>query len=122
MKAFIQTSILVNLGLYALGHLIPAFSEFAATWAWAMLVVGYAVLTLLLFGWIVRAATKSPMQFVTAVNGATAAKMLTSLAIVTYYLVAVGGVHRIPFALGLFGAFAANTFLLVASSQKISHG
>lgn len=122
MKAFIQTSILMNLGLYAVGRVIPAFSEFASTWVWAMLVVGYAVLTLLLFRWIVRAATKSPMQFITAVNGATAAKMLTSLAIVTYYLVAVGGVHRIPFALGLFAAFAANTILLVASSQKISNG
>ena len=52
MKAFIQTSILMNLGLYAVGHVIPAFAEFASTGAWAMLVVGYAVLTLRLAAFI----------------------------------------------------------------------
>ena len=122
MKSFLKTSLVVNFSLFAGGFLIPGFSEFAGTWAWLFLIVGYAFLTLLLFGWIVRAAKKSPMQFVTAVNGATALKMLTSLAVVTIYLVTVGGVHRIPFALGLFVAFAANTFLLVAASQKINHG
>ena len=65
---------------------------------------------------------KNLRKFVTAVNGSTAVKMLTSLAIVTIYLVAVGGEYRIPFALGLFAAFVANTFLLVMASQKINHG
>lgn len=122
MKSLLKTSLLVNAGLYASGRLIPGFSEFAGTWAWLFLIVGYALLTLLLFGWIVSAAKKSPIKFVTAVNGSTAVKMLTSLAIVTIYLVAVGGEYRIPFALGLFAAFAANTFLLVMASQKINHG
>jgi hypothetical protein len=60
------------------------------------------------------------MRFIAAVNGATAIKMLTSLALVTTYLVAVGGEYRIQFAMGLFVAFAANTFFLVAEAQKLS--
>jgi hypothetical protein len=120
MKSFLKMSLLVNIGIYALGRVIPGFAEFAGTLGWACLILGYALLTVLLFGWILRAAKKSPLQFVTAVNGATAVKMLTSLAVVTAYLITVGGVYRIPFSLGLFAAFAANTFLLVAASQKIS--
>ena len=122
MTSFLKTSALVNLGVYSIGRVIPGFSDFASTWIWAALIAGYAGLTLLLFRWTERASKKSPVQFVTAVNGATAVKMLVSLAVVTAYLVAVGGVYRIPFSLGLFVAFAVNTSLLVAASQKLSQG
>lgn len=122
MKSFLKTSFLVNLGVYAIGRLIPGFEDFASTWIWGVLIAGYAGLTLFLFGWTLRASKKSPVQFVTAVNGATALKMLVSLAVVTTYLVTVGGAYRIPFSLGLFVAFSVNTFLLVAASQKINQG
>ena len=72
------------------------------------------------FSMLRGAYKKSSMRFIAAVNGATAIKMLTSLALATTYLVAVGGEYRIQFAMGLFVAFAANNFLLVAEAQKLS--
>jgi hypothetical protein len=70
----------------------------------------YFLLTLLLYAWLKSAYKKSSMRFIAAVNGATAIKMLTSLALVTTYLVAVGGEYRIQFAMGLFVALLPTPF------------
>lgn len=109
-----------NAALYGVGLMIPVFEGFASTWAWAAIVLGYGLLALGLNRWITAAANRSPIQFVTAVNGSTALKMFTSLAGVLLYLVFVGGVFRVHFVMGLFAAFALNTTLLVVESQKLS--
>jgi hypothetical protein len=120
MKGFALKITSVSAALYGLGFVIPVFRDFAATWVWPGTVFFYFLLTLLLYTWLKSAYKKSSMRFIAAVNGATAIKMLTSLALVTTYLVAVGGEYRIQFAMGLFVAFAANTFFLVAEAQKLS--
>ncbi|MDG2209774.1 MAG: hypothetical protein P8K81_07280 [Flavobacteriales bacterium] len=119
MKEYLWISVAGNVGLFALGWAVPGFKDFAADSMWLILVAGYWALTLLLFRWIVQASKKSPIRFITAVNGATGIKMLVSLAIVTVYLVAVGGEHRVAFAFGLFAAFALNTTILVIQAQKM---
>lgn len=118
MKAYGWIGVLGSLLLYGLGFAIPASRPFAQSWEWPALVVGYAALTVLLIGWMQRSAKASPMRFVAAVNGATAAKLLSSVAVVTVYLVA-GGEHRVPFAMGLFAAFAWNTVRFVWVSQTL---
>ncbi len=120
MKTFVVNLTLVNVALYAAGRVLPVFDDFARTWPWFAIVLFYFALTALLVAWLNRASRRSPIQFVTAVNGSTALKMLTSLAAVTIYLVTIGGEHRIHFALGLFTVFAFNTVLLVVEAQKIS--
>ena len=120
MKGFALKITSASAALYGLGFAIPVFRAFAATWVWLGTILFYFVLTLLLYAWLKSAYKKSSMRFITAVNGATAIKMLTSLALVTTYLVAVGGEYRIQFAMGLFVAFAANTFFLYVNSLKSS--
>ena len=110
--------IAIAIVLYCAGWLLPVFQEFAATWTWAVVVVGYGVLTGLLHRWLTRAAKGSANAFVTAVNGSTAAKMLLSMVVVTVYLVAKAP-HRVEFALGLFVVFLANTLALVLSAQRV---
>ena len=120
MSGFALKITSASAALYGIGFAIPVFRDFAATWVWLGTLLFYFLLTLLLYAWLKSAYKKSSMRFIAAVNGATAIKMLTSLALVTTYLVAVGGEYRIQFAMGLFVAFAANTFFLVAEAQKLS--
>ena len=105
-----------SVALYALGLLIPAFRDFGFSWVWPALVVGYVVLTMLLLVWMRRASNASSIRFIAAVNGATALKLLGSVAVVTTYLV-LGGPHRVPFSAGLFVAFAWNTARFVWVTQ-----
>ena len=107
-----------NAVLLGAGMVIPPFSPFASTWVWLAVVCWYFGLTLLLNRWIQSAMRRSSMQFITAVNGSTAVKMFSSLALVTTYLVLVGGTYRVHFVLGLFVVFAVNTVLLVVESQN----
>ena len=119
MKAYGWIGWLGSLILYAGAWALPASREFASSWEWLALVIGYALMTVLLIGWMRKSAQASPMRFVAAVNGATAVKLLSSVALVTLYLVA-GGAHRVPFAMGLFAAFAWNTARFVWVSQTFS--
>lgn len=107
-----------NAALLGAGLVILPFASFAYTWVWAAVVCWYFGLTLLLNRWIHSAMRRSSMQFIIAVNGSTAIKMFSSLALVTAYLVLVGGTHRVHFVLGLFVVFAVNTVLLVVESQN----
>lgn len=109
---------LANAVLLGLGMIIPQFTPFATTWVWVAVVCWYFGLTLLLNRWIQSAMRRSSMQFITAVNGSTAIKMFSSLALVMAYLVLVGGSYRVHFVLGLFVVFAVNTVLLVVESQN----
>ena len=83
-----------NATLLGAGMVIPPFAPFASTWVWVAVVCWYFGLTLLLNRWIQSAMRRSSMQFITAVNGSTAVKMFSSLALVTAYLVLVGGTYR----------------------------
>lgn len=113
MKLTVANAVLLGAGM-----VIPPFAPFASTWAWLAVVCWYFGLTLLLNRWIQSAMRRSSMQFITAVNGSTAVKMFSSLALVTAYLVLVGGMYRVHFVLGLFVVFAVNTVLLVVESQN----
>ena len=113
MKLTVANAVLLGAGM-----VIPPFAPFASTWVWLAVVCWYFGLTLLLNRWIQSAMRRSSMQFITAVNGSTAVKMFSSLALVTAYLVLVGGTYRVHFVLGLFVVFAVNTVLLVVESQN----
>ncbi|MGB0461534.1 MAG: hypothetical protein ACPGOX_00750 [Flavobacteriales bacterium] len=113
MKLTVANAVLLGAGM-----IIPPFAPFASTWVWLAVVCWYFGLTLLLNRWIQSAMRRSSMQFITAVNGSTAVKMFSSLALVTAYLVLVGGTYRVHFVLGLFVVFAVNTALLVVESQN----
>ena len=115
---FSMKLIAANAVLLGAGMVIPPFAPFASTWVWLAVVCWYFGLTLLLNRWIQSAMRRSSMQFITAVNGSTAVKMFSSLALVTTYLVLVGGTYRVHFVLGLFVVFAVNTVLLVVESQN----
>ena len=118
MKSYGWIGALGTLVLYGLAFAIPSARNFANSWEWPALLVGYAWMTVLLLNWMNRAHNASALRFVTAVNGATAVKLLSSVAVVTVYLVA-GGAHRVPFALGLFAAFAWNSARFVWVSQNL---
>ena len=113
MKLTVANAVLLGAGM-----VIPPFAPFASTWVWLAVVCWYFGLTLLLNRWIQSAMCRSSMQFITAVNGSTAVKMFSSFALVTAYLVLVGGEYRVHFVLGLFVVFAVNTVLLVVESQN----
>ena len=116
---FTTKLILANALFIGASLMVPGFQPFAKTPVWPAVILGYFGLTWLLNRWIQKAATGSPVRFIAAVNGATAIKLFTSLAVVTAYLVLVGGEFRVQFALGMFAAFALNTTLLVVESQKL---
>lgn len=120
MRGFQMKLLASNLCLFGLGFIFPGFEGFAQTMWWPLIIAAYFGLTLLLVNWLKRSSKKSAMQFVTAVNGATAIKMFFSLALVLIYLVALGGEHRIPFTLGLFLVFVVNTVWMVIESQNLS--
>ncbi|MAI23081.1 MAG: hypothetical protein CL828_03400 [Crocinitomicaceae bacterium] len=109
---------LANAMLLIAGLVTPPFAPFAYSWLWLAVVCWYFGLTFLLNRWIQTAMRRSSMQFITAVNGSTAIKMFSSLALVTAYLVFIGGTYRVHFVLGLFAVFAVNTILLVVESQN----
>ena len=65
--------------------------------------------------WIRKAAQKSSMQFVAAVNGTTALKLFTTLGWLTAYLVTQQeGRHE--FVFGAFGVFVLDTVVLVVAA------
>lgn len=115
---FTPKLLVANAALYTVGLFVPVFSVFAQTWVWMAVLLFYIGLTWLLNRWIQSAIRRSPIQFITAVNGSTAIKMFASLGLVTAYLIMVGGEYRVHFVLGLFAAFALNTVLLVIESQS----
>ena len=117
MKPFTTRLVIAQAGLYILMWLIPPARLFAESWEWAATVGGFTIMGWFFFRWIVRASSKSPLAFITAVNGVTVVKLMTSLGVVTAYL-ALGGSHKIPFAMGLFAAFVISTTCIVIYVHK----
>ena len=118
MRRFTIKLALANAMILGVGLVIPPFAPLASSWVWLAVVCWYFGLTLLLNRWIQSAMHRSSMQFITAVNGSTAIKMFSSLAMVLAYLVLFDGSFRFHFVLGLFVVFAVNTVLLVIESQN----
>ena len=104
-----------------LGASLMVPEPFASTWVWLAVVCWYFGLTLLLNRWIQSAMCRSSMQFITAVNGSTAVKMFSSLALVTAYLVfwwAENSVFSLPWECLLPLLSTRPCWLL---SRKITH-
>ena len=112
----VRTFSLVSLALSAtLGGgalVVDAMNVVTQSHWWPAGVAVVTASTLLARWWVARAAQGSPMGFVAAVNGSTAIKMLSLLALTAAYLI-THEEGRVPFALGIFGVFAAQLVLFV---------
>lgn len=113
---------LQTLGLAALtcvaGVFIPQFDPTESDVVWCIIVAAYALLTLLLRRWLVKANAGTPIKFVGVVYGATLAKMFLTMGIITVYLV-MDLPNPKHFAFGVFGVFVAFTTLFVVDSQHL---
>ena len=84
-------------------------------WWWYATVGSLALVAGVGLQWIRKAAQKSSMQFVAAVNGTTALKLFTTLGWLTAYLVTQQeGRHE--FVFGAFGVFVLDTVVLVVAA------
>ena len=84
-------------------------------WWWYATIGSLAVVAGVGLQWIRKAAQKSSMQFVAAVNGTTALKLFTTLGWLTAYLVTQQeGRHE--FVFGAFTVFVLDTVILVVGA------
>lgn len=116
-KFILKVAFLSALFLVA-GYTIPAFKPMGVSLAWVLTVLLYGALTIILRTWINKVKNASPIKFTTAVSGTTAAKMFTTLAIITVY-VGLKQPNAWHFAFGVFVVFVGNTALFVADAQKL---
>ena len=87
----------------------------SGVWWWYATVGSLALVAGVGLQWIRKAAQKSSMQFVAAVNGTTALKLFTTLGWLTAYLVTQQeGRHE--FVFGAFGVFVLDTVVLVVAA------
>lgn len=99
----------------ALPEIWPTLEVLSGTWWWYATVGSLAMVAGLGLQWIRKAAQRSSMQFVAAVNGTTAIKLFTTLGWLTAYLVTQQeGRHE--FVFGAFGVFVMDTVVLVVGS------
>ena len=106
---FLAACALLGLAAWAAG--LRFMDEVEPGW-WPMAVTLVGGATILGRLWVARAASQSPMRFVSSVNGASAIKMFSMLILITTYLVMNEG-GRVPFALGTFAVFVAFLVLFV---------
>ena len=81
-------------------------------WWWPATVLSLGGVAALGLNWVRNAGSRSPMQFVAAVNGTTAMKLFTTLGWLTAFLV-FQQEARYQFVFGAFGVFVAYTVVLV---------
>ena len=99
----------------ALPEVWSTLNVLSGMWWWYATVGSLALVAGLGLQWIRRAAQKSSMQFVAAVNGTTALKLFTTLGWLTAYLVTQQeGRHE--FVFGAFGVFVLDTVVLVVGA------
>ena len=99
----------------ALPEIWPTLEVLSGTWWWYATVGSLAMVAGLGLQWIRKAAQRSSMQFVAAVNGTTALKLFTTLGWLTAYLVTQQeGRHE--FVFGAFGVFVLDTVVLVVAA------
>ena len=103
----------------ALPEVWSTLNALSGVWWWYATVGSLALVAGVGLQWIRKAAQKSSMQFVAAVNGTTALKLFTTLGWLTAYLVTQQeGRHE--FVFGAFGVFVLYTVVIVAS--MMAHG
>ena len=111
MKTPLFLAACVCLGLAAWATGLRFMDEVEPGW-WPLAVTLVGAATILGRLWVARAASQSPMRFVSSVNGASAIKMFSMLILITTYLVMNEG-GRVPFALSTFAVFVAFLVLFV---------
>jgi hypothetical protein len=82
-----------------------------------IVVVVYAIITLILYRNIISATAKNPQRFVTAVMASIIVKLFTSAIAVTVYVV-LKQPNRVEFALTLFFIYAVFTALLTSHVSR----
>ena len=99
----------------ALPKVWSTLNVLSGVWWWYATVGSLALAAGVGLQWIRKAAQKSSMQFVAAVNGTTALKLFTTLGWLTAYLVTQQeGRHE--FVFGAFGVFVLDTVVLVVAA------
>ena len=99
----------------ALPKVWSTLNVLSGVWWWYATVGSLALVAGVGSQWIRKAAQKSSMQFVAAVNGTTALKLFTTLGWLTAYLVTQQeGRHE--FVFGAFGVFVLDTVVLVVAA------
>ena len=99
----------------ALPEVWSTLNVLSGVWWWYATVGSLALVAGVGLQWIRKAAQKSSMQFVAAVNGTTALKLFTTLGWLTAYLVTQQeGRHE--FVFGAFGVFVLDTVVLVVAA------
>lgn len=99
----------------ALPEVWSILNVLSGVWWWYATVGSLALVAGVGLQWIRKAAQKSSMQFVAAVNGTTALKLFTTLGWLTAYLVTQQeGRHE--FVFGAFGVFVLDTVVLVVAA------
>ena len=99
----------------ALPEVWSILNVLSGVWWWYATVGSVALVAGVGLQWIRKAAQKSSMQFVAAVNGTTALKLFTTLGWLTAYLVTQQeGRHE--FVFGAFGVFVLDTVVLVVAA------
>lgn len=99
----------------ALPEVWSTLNVLSGVWWWYATVGSLALVAGVGLQWIRKAAQKSSMQFVAAVNGTTALKLFTTLGWLTAYLV-TQQVGRHEFVFGAFGVFVLDTVVLVVAA------
>lgn len=95
----------------------PRLSMLADSWWWPATVLSLGFFAALGVGWIQRASTRSPMQFVAAVNGTTAMKLFAALGWLTAFLV-THEEGRLEYVFSTFAVFVVDTAILVVSTTR----
>jgi hypothetical protein len=111
------------IGVTATALLIPeqiqALAPLSGTWWWPATALSLGCFSGLGVRWIRRASSRSPMQFVAAVNGTTAMKLFAALGWITAYLVTHES-GRLEYVFSTFGVFVAHTVILVTATTSAS--
>ena len=84
-------------------------------WWWPATVLSLGGVAALGLNWVRNASSRSPMQFVAAVNGTTAMKLFTTLGWLTAFLVS-NEEARLEFVFAAFGVFVLYTVVIVAAT------
>ena len=114
VQSWIALGIVTTLAC-ALPEVWSTLNVLSGVWWWYATVGSLALVAGVGLQWIRKAAQKSSMQFVAAVNGTTALKLFTTLGWLTAYLVTQQeGRHE--FVFGAFGVFVLDTVVLVVAA------
>ena len=111
-RSFVLASACLGVLSAAGAYHISAMSAVTQTVWWPIGATVVTGATMMSRWWVSRARKGSPMAFVAAVNGSTAIKMFSLLALTAAYMV-THQEGRVEFALGIFGVFVLQLVFFV---------